>query len=69
MMNEILLTRDNFRNSVFIRDNHRCVIYGNAGKDAHHIIERRLWNDGGYYLSNGATLCEVHHINSCANNI
>lgn len=28
--------------------------------DAHHIIERRLWDDGGYYLDNGATLCDDH---------
>jgi len=28
--------------------------------DAHHIIERRLWDDGGYYLENGATLCDEY---------
>ena len=59
---EKLLTRDNFREGVFERDNHKCVICGEPGKDAHHILERRLWNDGGYYLNNGATLCEKHHI-------
>ncbi len=32
------------------------------GQDAHHILERRLFDDGGYYLSNGATLCGKHHI-------
>ena len=54
-----LLTRDEFRNSVFERDGHRCVICGSEGKlDAHHIIERRLWTDGGYYLDNGASLCD-----------
>jgi hypothetical protein len=26
--------------------------------DAHHIVERRLWDDDGYYLENGATLCD-----------
>lgn len=30
--------------------------------DAHHIIERRLWSDGGYYLDNGASLCAEHHL-------
>lgn len=59
----MLLTRDEFRNKVFERDQHRCVICGNEVKDgvkldAHHIIERRLWSDGGYYLDNGATLCD-----------
>ena len=59
----MLLTRDEFRTQVFARDGHRCVICGNEARDgvrldAHHIIERRLWTDGGYYLDNGATLCD-----------
>jgi hypothetical protein len=57
-----LLTRDEFRTGVFARDGNACVICRNAGQDAHHILERRLFDDGGYYLSNGATLCAVHHI-------
>ncbi len=57
-----LLTRDEFRESVFKRDNYKCVICGNPAKDAHHIIERRLFSDGGYYIDNGASLCEIHHI-------
>lgn len=56
-----LLTRDAFRNAVFGRDRHRCVICGSAAQDAHHILERRLWPDGGYYLNNGASLCGTHH--------
>ena len=58
----ILLDRDTFRNSVFDRDNHKCVICGEPAVDAHHIIERRLWPDSGYYLDNGASLCSQHHI-------
>jgi hypothetical protein len=61
-MNEQLLTRDKFRESVFTRDNHKCVICKNEGQDAHHIIERRLFPDGGYYISNGATLCGTCHL-------
>jgi hypothetical protein len=64
-----LLTRDNFREGVFLRDGHKCVFCGITaaqtpeGKlDAHHILERRLWPDGGYYLENGATVCELHHL-------
>lgn len=57
-----LLTRDAFREGVFNRDSHKCVICGNPAKDAHHIIERRLWSDSGYYLDNGASLCEEHHL-------
>lgn len=57
-----LLNKENFRNSVFERDNHKCVICDQEAVDAHHIIDRRLWNNGGYYLNNGASLCEIHHI-------
>ena len=60
-MNE-LLNRDEFRESVFKRDGYLCVICGETAKDAHHIIERRLFSDGGYYLDNGASLCEKHHL-------
>ena len=57
-----LLTRDEFREGVFNRDKHRCVICGVVAQDAHHIIERRLFIDGGYYLDNGASLCGECHI-------
>jgi 5-methylcytosine-specific restriction endonuclease McrA len=32
-----LLTRDDFRESVFKRDGHKCVICKAPGVDAHHI--------------------------------
>lgn len=68
-----LLTRDDFRNSVFTRDGHACVFCGKTAEqtpegklDAHHIIERRLFTapgeEGGYFLDNGATVCEHHHM-------
>lgn len=56
----MLLDRDAFRAAVFARDGYQCVICGNGQPyDAHHIMERRLWDStGGYYLNNGATLCD-----------
>lgn len=57
-----LLTRDDYREGVFLRDKHTCVFCNLPAKDAHHILERRLWPDGGYYLENGASVCEEHHI-------
>lgn len=57
-----LLTRDQFRTSVLERDRSNCVVCGHPGQDAHHIVERRLWPDGGYYLNNGATVCAECHI-------
>ena len=58
----ILLSRDDFRDGVFARDGHVCVFCDSPAVDAHHIIERRLWPDGGYYLENGASVCAEHHI-------
>lgn len=57
-----LLARDEFREGVFARDKHLCVICGLPAADAHHILERRLFTDGGYYLDNGASLCPKHHL-------
>lgn len=57
-----LLTRDDFRESVFERDGYRCVACGENAADAHHIIDRALWSDGEYYLNNGASVCEDCHM-------
>lgn len=57
-----LLSRDEFREGVFARDRHTCVFCDRPAEDAHHIIERRLWPDGGYYLDNGASVCGEHHV-------
>lgn len=57
-----LLTRDEFRTRVFARDGNKCVFCTKPAVDAHHVLERRLWPDGGYYLDNGASVCEEHHM-------
>lgn len=69
ILDTIMLSRTEFRNGVYKRDNYSCVICGVQHKDntqdhldAHHILERRLFNDGGYYIDNGATLCSEHHL-------
>ena len=67
-----LLTRTEFREGVFARDGHRCILCGKTasetpeGKhDAHHLVERRLFTapgeEGGYFLDNGVTVCEADH--------
>ena len=53
--------RDAFREGVFARDRHRCVVCRAPAVDAHHLIERRLFPDGGYVLDNGVSLCGAHH--------
>ena len=58
-----LLTRDEFREGCLKRDAYRCVVCSKDNDLAvHHIMERRLFVDSGYYLQNGATLCPVCHI-------
>lgn len=59
-----LLNRDNFRESVFKRDSHKCIICGKPAVDAHHIIDRSCFVDGGYYIDNGVSLCSEHHIDA-----
>lgn len=58
----VLLSRDDFRNGVFARDKNRCVACGAPAQDAHHIVERRLFPDGGYYIDNGASVCGDCHL-------
>lgn len=50
-----------FRDAVFHRDNHRCVICGarNVPLDAHHIHPREDMPNGGYVAANGITLCDT----------
>jgi len=58
----MLLTRDEFREAVFARSEGKCSHCGAPAVDAHHILERRLFPDGGYYLNNGAALCGTCHL-------
>lgn len=50
-----------FRDAVFARDGHRCVVCGAAGVplDAHHIHPREDMPNGGYVAANGVTLCDT----------
>lgn len=57
-----LLSRDEFRNMVFERDQHKCLVCQAPAQDSHHIIERRLFENGGYYLENGASVCGACHL-------
>lgn len=59
---EKLLSRDEFRERVLKRHDGRCCLCENPAVDAHHILERRLWPDGGYWLSNGANVCGSCHL-------
>jgi len=58
--------RKEFKNAVFTKTKGKCCVPGcNCDAvDAHHILDRHLWDDGGYILSNGAALCEKHHLDA-----
>ena len=55
--------RQQFREQVFNRDDNTCLIpwCEDTADDAHHILERELWADGGYTPNNGASVCNYHH--------
>lgn len=59
---ERLLSRNEFQVSVSRRDKGLCVHCGNPGLDAHHLIDRSLFDDGGYYLSQGVFVCSKCHL-------
>ncbi len=61
---DILLSREDFSKEVFKRDNYTCVMCDNPAVDAHHLFDRKLFDDGGYYINNGVSLCEEHHIDA-----
>lgn len=67
----MLLSRDEFREQCFDRDNDTCLVpwCDEPADEVHHIIERSLWPDGGYYKRNGASVCNPHHQYAESNNI
>lgn len=58
---EPLLSREKFKDAVFSRTAGYCSFCKARAVDAHHILDRKLFADGGYYFSNGASVCEMHH--------
>ena len=57
-----LLSREAFNEQVFKRDRMKCIFCTLPAVDAHHILDRKLFADGGYYLNNGASVCADHHL-------
>lgn len=64
------MTREAFRQTCVERDGSECLIPWcdesvtddpDGPGEVHHIIERRLWDDGGYFADNGACVCNDHH--------
>lgn len=80
MQADRLLTRDEFREKIRNRDGRcvGCQISKRSSEAAaqsqrkeevqelevHHIIERKLFSDGGYFLWNGVGLCGLCHLDA-----
>lgn len=56
-----LLSREKFEEVVLERFHGQCCFCSKPAIDAHHIFDRKLYEDGGYYEENGAPVCEKHH--------
>lgn len=56
------LSRDKFREQALIRDQGLCVWCKKPATAVHHLLDRSLFTDGGYYIANGVSLCEACHI-------
>ena len=54
--------RDKFREDVFSRDGHKCAVCHAPATTAHHILEKKLWEDGGYCIENEISLCNKCHL-------
>lgn len=61
LINMKLLSREKFNELCKKRDKHHCVFCDDTNIVVHHIIDRKLFSDGGYYLDNGASVCDEHH--------
>lgn len=61
---EKLLNREDFKKQVFERQNGKCLMCDSEAVDAHHILDRKLFKNGGYYLNNGVALCSKHHLDA-----
>lgn len=64
------MSRRDFRELCVERDNQQCVVpwcdepvlqSPDKKGEVHHIIERKLWENGGYIEDNGASVCNYHH--------
>ena len=67
-MLSVLISKNEFKNQVLQSLNGKCACCNDKAVDAYHILDRSLWDDGGYYKNNGAPLCLAHHL-QCENTI
>jgi hypothetical protein len=58
---DALLSREDFKVQVLAASAGKCVLCPAPAVDAHHIMDRKLFADGGYRLRNGAAVCEACH--------
>lgn len=63
--------RQQFRQTVHAETDTTCIVpwCSADADDAHHVLERALWSDGGYIPDNGASVCNKHHQYAESNDI
>lgn len=59
---QYLFDAEQFRKAVLKRDRNTCVFCSAPAETATHILESQLWDDGGHYLLNGASVCREHRL-------
>lgn len=60
MRKNILLPSNAFKSLVLERDGGACVCCQKPTDQVQMLLDARLWEDGGYYLDNGVSLCKEH---------
>lgn len=59
---ELKKLRSAFRENVFARDDHTCVMCMQPAVDAHHVTGRDDMPNGGYAIENSVSLCASCHV-------
>lgn len=57
-----ILSREQFTTICLKRDGGKCVFCKKPATEVHHILDRKLFDNGGYYEDNGASVCGKCHL-------
>ncbi|MFA5491006.1 MAG: RNA ligase family protein [Candidimonas sp.] len=56
------MDRQEWVTAVMNRDGHRCIRCSVPATEVHHIMDRKLFIDGGYVVDNGVSVCNDCHL-------
>lgn len=49
-----------FTAHVLARDGNKCVFCSSPAVSVHQLFAKELWDDGGFFAENGASVCQTH---------